>query len=109
MLYFQQGDVVMIPVALLPAEAVDLNTNVLQEGEHTGHAHRLQIDESLDVLDRPKVFQMPSSLQKYFEVKAPTNLNHEEHHTINLPPGIYEVRIVREYDHFKEEARQVVD
>lgn len=106
--YYQQGDVVMIPVASIPKEAKDLNTNVLQEGEHTGHAHRLEV-EDLAVIDWPKVFQMPTSLQKYFEVKAPTNLNHEEHNTINLPPGLYEVRIVREYDHFKEEARQVVD
>jgi hypothetical protein len=105
--YFQQGDVLMFPVKL-PKGAKRLQTNVLQEGEHTGHAHRLQFrhdDQSIG----SGVFQHPKSLEKYFKLEKPTALRHEEHKEIMMPAGEYRVGIVREYDHFAEEARNVVD
>lgn len=105
--YFQQGDVLMFP-AEIPKGVKRLSTNVLQEGEHTGHAHRLQFrhdDQSIG----SGVYEHPESLQKYFKVDKATALRHEEHHEIMIPEGEYRVAIVREYDHFAEEARNVVD
>jgi len=106
--YLQQGDVLMFPVKELPEGVEKQPTNVLQEGEHTGHAHRLMFRHD-DKAIGSGVYQHPMTLKKYFEVEVPTDLNHEEHKTIQVPPGIYEVRIVREYDHFENEAREVVD
>jgi hypothetical protein len=105
--YLQQGDVLMFPTEI-PKEAKRISTNVLQEGEHTGHAHRLQFRHD-DKAIGSGVYQHPTSLQKFFKLEEPTLLRHEEHHEILVPPGEYEIRIVREYDHFAEEARSVID
>ncbi len=47
--------------------------------------------------------------QTYLRTFKDTPIEHEEHNTIILPPGDYEIGQVKEYDHFKEEARAVVD
>lgn len=39
--------------------------------------------------------------------KQPTKITHEEHKTIELPQGIYEAYVQREYDPIEE--RKVVD
>lgn len=103
---YQQGDVVLVPVDRIPEEFKAAKTDILQEGEATGHAHRLHGNDF-------QVFAKPDKLsnadQKYLRIVRPTYLKHEEHKEIQLPSGDYEVRIVREYDHFDEEARRVVD
>lgn len=98
----QQGDVLIQAVSEIPAGAVRQNgAVVLAEGETTGHAHR--------VLDVEAVALSKMADRIFLEVFSETPLTHEEHGTIQLPPGRYEVRKVREYDHFAEEAREVRD
>lgn len=46
---------------------------------------------------------------KLLEVKAKTKLTHEEHKALPVAPGSYEVDIEREFDHWAEEARRVID
>ena len=36
-------------------------------------------------------------------------LSHEEHNPIQVPAGYYKVEIVREFDHFSQLERSVVD
>lgn len=98
---YQHGDVV-IEKGKIPKTAKDIKTNVLQEGEHTGHAHRLY-GEGFTVLEEPK------TRVKYLRVVEPVALRHEEHHERIVPPGDYVIHIVKEYDHFTEEARRVAD
>lgn len=100
-MYIQQGDVIIEP-AEIPSNANKSDTNVLQEGEATGHAHRL-FDGDYQVYEEPK------TKQKHLRLLTPTALRHEEHKEIILPPGDYRIGIVREYDHFSEEARRVTD
>jgi hypothetical protein len=38
-----------------------------------------------------------------------TSVTHQEHATVLVPPGNYDRSIVQEFDHFTEEAREVVD
>jgi len=100
--YFQQGDVLVFCVDEIPAEAIkQIGAVVLAEGETSGHAHR--------VLDIEAVALSKMAARIFLEVFSETPLTHEEHGTIQLPPGKYEVRKVREYDHFAEEAREVRD
>jgi len=73
---------------------------VLAYGEVTGHYHKavaesasLEIDGDTMVLDAPEG----------------TEIVHQEHHTITVPPGQYERQIVNEYDPFEEEIRKVRD
>lgn len=99
--YWQQGDVLIKP-AVIPADAVATKGSVLQEGEATGHAHRLHGDGFT-------VYENPKTRKRHLRLVKPTALRHEEHKEIALPPGDYEIDIVREYDHFEEEARRVAD
>jgi len=71
---------------------------VLAEGEATGHAH---------AICEPHVELFDLSGERFLQVDAPANLVHEEHHTIPIPPGMYEVIQQREYD--PSGARTVAD
>jgi hypothetical protein len=99
--FYQQGDVLLVP-SKIPPQAKKVDDPVLAHGEATGHAHRLHGDGFT-------VFEHPTTKKKHLRIVRTTALRHEEHKEIALPPGEYEVGGVREYDHFDEEARQVVD
>ncbi len=100
-LAIQQGDVFMERVDSIPEGAVERQTNVLAEGEATGHSHRI-FGEGVKVMEHQgKLF-----------ISAPKGAEvvHEEHKPQTLPPGfVGVVRITQEYDHFQEEARNVAD
>ena len=98
--WFQQGDVIIKPVKAVPTDAQPLGTRVLREGEATGHAH-VATGEGVQLFIRGEAL--------YMRVPAGTEVVHEEHATITVPPGVYEISAVREYDHFAEEARPVLD
>lgn len=76
-----------------------LNHNRLAEGEVTGHAHR--------VIGKSELFEADRGIDLSAKVKVV--IRHEEHGPITLVPGDYETGIVREMDHFAEEARNVID
>lgn len=99
--YLQQGDTLYFPESL-PKDLIELKTKVVQEGEHTGHAHRLYDDEAI-------IYEEPKTKMKYLKIVKPTALKHEEHPEIMIPPGTYRVGIVREVDHFENEIRKVMD
>jgi hypothetical protein len=98
--WYQQGDVTIKPVADVPAGAQPSDSNVLREGEATGHAHRAVAGDVRLFLGDGRLF-----------MRAPsgTEVRHEEHDVVRVPPGVYEIGGVREYDHFAEEAQEVVD
>jgi hypothetical protein len=103
----QQGDVVMKSINDFPegerVQDQQMKSKILAFGEVTGHAHRLADPEDLAV----ETFRILNVI--YMNVKRPTMLNHEEHNTIEIPPGKYEIGIVRETDHFAGITRQVAD
>lgn len=78
-----------------------LDHDILAEGEATGHAHRA-------VGPGVALYEGPAGAMR---LAAPSGCEvvHEEHATIALPPGDYDRTIVREYDHFAEESRQIAD
>src|SRR5688500_14129073 len=103
----QQGDVLMKPISEFPqGERVldgQMTSRILAYGEATGHAHRLA-----DTADNAvEVFRILNVI--YMNVKRPTMLLHEEHKTIEIPPGKYEIGIVRETDHMEGITRRVFD
>ncbi len=99
--YFQQGDVLVKPMAL-PKDVKKINDPVLAYGEATGHKHQLHGDGVT-------VYEHPTTKRKHLRIVRTVALRHEEHNPIDLPPGDYVVEGVREYDHFEEESRLVVD
>lgn len=100
LVWFQQGDVTIKPVESIPEGAEPIKTRVLREGEATGHAH-VATGEGVQLFMRGDTL--------YMRVPAGTEVVHEEHKPINVPPGLYEIGAVREYDHFAEESRVILD
>ena len=101
---YQQGNVIFEPLSAMPAAAQPVPRGprgiVLAEGEATGHAHVVLDEEA-------RAFRDESDL--LLSLSREATVTHEEHGPITLPPGIYRVRRVREYDHFVEEAKPVQD
>ena len=101
----QQGDVLLKSCTAIPQDAKPIMaTNrgyILALGEATGHAHRLEDIENVEMLEKDGKF--------FIRIKQPAMLVHEEHKSIMVDPGMWEVGKVMEYDHFLEEARNVID
>jgi hypothetical protein len=96
----RQGDVLFLKVADLPAALIERKSNVLVEGEATGHAHRLTAGQ---------IWQTGEGLL-YLRAMAGSLIVHEEHAPIELEPGYWQVIRQREYspEAFRKE-RQVRD
>ena len=98
---YRQGDVFLIPTDTIGGRQESREKDgdiILAHGEVTGHAHRIKDKKA-------STFYLDG--KRYLMIEGPTDLTHEEHATITLPPGNYEVRIQREYT--PEEIRNVVD
>ena len=94
----RQGDVLFVKIEALPAEVAltERKGQIVVEGEVTGHAHRLAAGR---ILEAQGMF--------FLEVLKATQVVHEEHHAIDLAPGIYQVIRQREYS--PEAIRTVLD
>lgn len=101
---FRQGDVFLIKVAELPAEAKDITPEgdiILAYGEQTGHCHRIATGTA-------SLYEWKGD--QLVQVKEPTFLTHEEHSKIALEPGIYKRILQKEYDSSAENfSRYVAD
>ena len=126
---YQQGDVVMFQVdnetfdkyanARGSDNSVDYNTQshnnpVLAFGEATGHLHQIHMKDMLDAAEVTLHMgwhrEAGRDVPEAFEVREETvTLTHEEHNPLDVPPGKYVVRIVREFDHMTGRSRYVAD
>jgi hypothetical protein len=95
----RQGDVLLVPVAEIPAGARRLDRVagclVLAEGEQTGHAHVIP-DDAADAYFLP-LADIDEMRRRFLKIEAEVALVHEEHAPVTVPPGDYEVRRQREY------------
>jgi len=96
----QQGDVILRPTKEDFSKGEKQNHLVIMEGEATGHNHQVVSGVAALILLKEK---------KFLEVFSKSVLKHQEHETIEIPVGKYEINRKREYDHFEEEAREVAD
>ena len=125
---YQQGDVVMFQVDDETFKkyakqgndhTVDYNTQshnnpVLAFGEVTGHLHQIHMKDMLDAaevtLHMGYYREAGKDVPDGFEVREkPVTLTHEEHNPLDIPPGKYVVRIIREFDHIAGRSRYVAD
>ena len=99
----RQGDVLLLPVAAIPAAAAKQAQGevIMALGEATGHAHRLLGDVEEWVA---------TDGVRYALVRDGVTTTHQEHDPIPSPvaPGLYEIRPQRETS-LAEEWRRVVD
>lgn len=89
----RQGDVLLLRVARRPAGVRKVVREdgrvVLAHGEATGHAHTIASPEA-------ELYEAGGG-DRYLEVREPVSLRHQEHEAIGLAPGVYRVRLQREY------------
>jgi hypothetical protein len=83
---------------------------VLAKGEATGHAHAINMSNlPSDVVVTSYGANGWDNVDLLGIKGGDVVLTHEEHKPITLPPGNYEVSIVREFDHLAGRARNVWD
>ena len=103
---YRQGDVLIVPVKSIPktAELVarDSGRIVLAHGEVTGHAHAIK-DNRAALFRDPKL----AAIFMHISGDTPVALEHDEHDTIELPPGNY--RVIRQVEYTPEAIRNVAD
>jgi hypothetical protein len=92
---YRQGDVLLCAVDAIPAQAKRVPRTgdrvVVAEGELTGHAHAFA-EKGV------KLFRERQSQRSFLSVAAGgAQLRHEEHGSILVPQGQYELRRQREY------------
>lgn len=95
---YRQGDVLIVPGATIPAGTTKVKREhgrvVLAHGEVTGHHHSIA-ERGVQLVSKEEA----DELRMWMTVTAPdpVELTHQEHDTILIPPGTYEVRRQREY------------
>jgi hypothetical protein len=100
----QHGDVILKRIDKIPESMKKIAPKgniILAEGEVTGHAHRIKEINKAELFENNGLFML--------KVNDPVDLVHEEHKTITIQPGSYEIDRVKEYDPFEEEIRRVQD
>lgn len=104
----RQGDVLLVPVDTIPADATmsadESGHVVLMHGEVTGHAH---------VIDRPETvsYRMTPDGRRFVELLKEVvgrNLKHEEHSEIMLD-GRGKMQQSFQVEDFGQEVRRVTD
>jgi len=103
--YAQHGDVLLFRIDSVPEKAVQVQPgrrgHILAKGETTGHAHIIK--------DTTTSRMYCNNDERYLDVEKATDIEHEEHKSIVLHPGVYEIDRVVEVDHLEEEIRRVQD
>jgi signal transduction protein with GAF and PtsI domain len=97
----RQGDILFVPVdewssdrlnrAEVDEETDIIESGVVAEGEATGHAHRVRAAAGVAVV------AIMADLFIRSQEGENIHIDHEEHDTITLPPGDYQVVRQREY------------
>jgi hypothetical protein len=98
---YRQGDVLFRRIDNIPRSgAVKRENGVIALGEVTGHSHAIADLEAAEVLDCGQGL--------YVHVNEDgVSITHQEHGTIDLPAGDYQVTIQREYS--PDAIRSVID
>ena len=96
-----QGDVTFIPVKSIP-KGKRIADGVIARGETTGHSHRVE------VLEAAELYAIEGKM--FLKVgDEGVSIVHEEHGTVNLDPGNYEIHIDQSFDYSAQALRNVAD
>lgn len=100
---YRQGDVLIKQVSAIPTKTkVRANGHIL-EGEATGHIHRVADTD----LASCELMECGEGLYLNVSDEGGISIVHEDHATIAIPPGQYE--IVRQREYSPEAIRNVAD
>lgn len=115
MAHIRQGEVRLIPVtkfADVATRPVAASSNgVVVVGESESHHHHVLDADGVTVLER--IESVPQGMRiLHAIVEKPTTLHQtagNPHGAHIVEPGLYEIRIKREFNPFAEQARRVAD
>ena len=97
---FRHGDLLIREIYSMPHTAKPIHTNIIAEGEKTGHNHSLHgSHQTYQTVDN----------EIHFEAKQELKIEHPEHNTIIIPKGIYTVVHERHLNVFLDRVEEVVD
>jgi hypothetical protein len=103
----RHGDVGIFTITSLPKDIKKARGTTIALGEATGHHHTL-IKEDIGTQIVKYVQELGDKV--FFEIRnGKAKLTHQEHKTIILEPGIYEVDMEREFDYFTKQINKVID
>jgi hypothetical protein len=102
-LQHRQGDLLFEKIDRIPKKAVKRNTDIILEGEATGHAHRLVNGE----LFRGPGLRWERDFDVFINAGSRTEIVHEEHGTIGLEPGKW--KVTRQREHAMNGSRNILD
>lgn len=85
---YRQGDLLIVKANSVTPLFKRLQSNVVQLGEATGHAH---------VLERGEVYGPSQNEAEFLRSDGSALLVHDEHEAIELPEGTY--RVLRQREH----------
>jgi len=103
---YRHGDLLLRRVESIPTDAQKLDSLTLAEGEATGHHHTFTAGQVQ--LYAPA--HLTDDVAKYIEVKTKkASLTHQEHKQIDVPQGMWQLSIEREYSPVDRVVRQVLD
>lgn len=110
--HYRQGDVLIERVSSLPSKLTKLAREngrvILAHGEVTGHAHAILDKHVAHFAGAEERTADGLAGVTFLEVRAAVAaLQHEEHSTIQLEPGVY--RITRQREYSPEALRNVAD
>ena len=97
---FRQGDQLIRKISSIPSTAKPISTNIIAEGEKSGHNH---------VLNGSHQIYQTDDRQMYFEAKQELKIEHPEHNTIIIPKGIYTVVHERSFNPCEDIEIGVID
>lgn len=103
----QQGDVILYRTNIDISNAVKIDKDkrgiVLAEGEHTGHFHGIEIED-----DEAELIRIGEKMLLNVKTNSVT-LKHQEHGSVTIDKGVWEVGQVVEKDWLQDIVRNVVD
>jgi hypothetical protein len=89
---------------VIPKGSISLETNILAEGEKTGHTHKLV--GQAQILEHTA---NDGTIERFVDAQEDSQLTHQEHNTIDIPKGVYRVVQEREFDVVNEMVKEVYD
>lgn len=107
---YRQGDVLLRRTTRQPSQkattVTDTGRVILAYGEVTGHVHEVTGVDNADPVPAMALFEEPDG-SRLLVVRRDALVAHDEHATIALAPGHYEV--VRQQEYTPAAIRQVAD
>jgi uncharacterized protein YjlB len=100
-----QGDVLLIPATIpdtVTEKPRDNGQVILAYGEQTGHSHAIDSPDCTLV-----TAEQAGQLRAWLRVTAPVEVKHQEHRTVTIPPGEWEV--IGQVEHRPEGLTRVAD